>query len=122
MSAREIERVLREAFRPRYLALQDLSTKHALHPQARASGGGHYAVTIVSDRFSGCSPLARHRLVYDALAQHLKTTIHALAIRALAPQEWKSKRGSKRRSARGGGRASAREEAGQGAARRPRRP
>ncbi|XQU67643.1 hypothetical protein OJJOAM_000374 [Cupriavidus sp. H18C1] len=51
---------------PSQLTVRDDSALHAGHPGA-ASGGGHYHVTIVSERFAGASRVARHRMVYDAL-------------------------------------------------------
>jgi BolA protein len=40
----------------------------------------------VSEAFRGISPLARHRLVYAALADMLRSDIHALTIEALPPR------------------------------------
>ena len=42
---------------------------------------------IVSDRFEGVKPLARHRLVYAALGTLMQTDIHALSLEALSPTE-----------------------------------
>ncbi|MFO7190122.1 MAG: BolA family protein, partial [Pseudomonadota bacterium] len=50
-------------------------------------GGGHYRLTIVSAAFSGRSTVARHRMIYEALGPMMQREIHALAIRALAPEE-----------------------------------
>ena len=53
-----------------------------------ASGGSHYSVKIVSDRFEGRTLVMRHRLVYDAVHEMInKAEIHALAITAVAPSE-----------------------------------
>ena len=83
---REIERLLREAFQPVQLVVEDDSAKHAGHAGA-ASGGGHYNVEIVSAVFAGKNRLARHRMVYDALNTLWPAAIHALAIRAVTPEE-----------------------------------
>jgi BolA protein len=45
----------------------------------------HYRVRIVAEAFRGMTPVARHRLVYAAVDDMLKTDIHALAIDALPP-------------------------------------
>jgi BolA family transcriptional regulator, general stress-responsive regulator len=74
------------ALAPLRFDLIDESHKHVGHAGAR-DGRGHYALEIVSERFAGKLPLARHRLVYDALGELMQTDIHALSIRALAPQE-----------------------------------
>ncbi len=85
MTAAEIERVLREAFAPLQLEVQDDSAAHAGHAGARE--GGHFSVRIASARFSGLNRVARHRLVYDALGSLAARRIHALAIDARAPEE-----------------------------------
>jgi BolA protein len=59
----------------------DESHLHAGHEGAK-SGGRHYRVKLKSARFNGLRTLARHRLVYDALAEWMKQEIHALAIDA----------------------------------------
>lgn len=74
------------ALEPESLEIEDESSKHAGHAGARG-GGGHYRLVIVSRRFSGVSPQSRHRMVYDALGPLMQKDIHALAIRAYAPEE-----------------------------------
>lgn len=81
-----IRQRLEEALDPVQLEIIDESDKHIGHAGA-VSGGGHFSVTIVSSRFAGCPPLKRHRLVYEALNDLIKTEIHALSIKALAPDE-----------------------------------
>ena len=71
------------------LEIVDESEKHRGH--AGSGGGGHYCMTVVSDRFSGQSLMARHRLVYGMLSDLMKKDIHALAIRAYTPSEYQSK-------------------------------
>jgi BolA protein len=68
------------------LSLHDDSQRHAGHAGA-ASGGGHFELYIVSDRFAGLSRVARHRLIYDCLGDMMRQQIHALAIDARAPNE-----------------------------------
>jgi BolA protein len=77
---------IESALAPRELALDDDSALHAGHPGA-ASGGGHYRVRVVADRFEGLKLVMRHRLVYDSVHDMMHTEIHALAITALAPSE-----------------------------------
>ncbi len=81
-----IEARLREALAPQLLRLVDESHRHRGHAGA-ADGRGHFALTLVSEAFRGQRPLARHRLVYEALGGLMDTDIHALAIRAFAPGE-----------------------------------
>jgi BolA protein len=83
--ARSIEQKL-AALRPSRLELADDSALHAGHEGAKG-GGGHYRLVIVSDQFSGKSTVARHRMIYAALGPMMQQQIHALAIRAYAPDE-----------------------------------
>jgi BolA family transcriptional regulator, general stress-responsive regulator len=71
---------------PLELLIEDESALHAGHAGA-ASGGGHYRMTLVSAAFAGQPRVARHRLVYDALAELMHREIHALAMTLLAPGE-----------------------------------
>jgi len=82
----KIETALREALQPTVLAIRDDSHKHVGHAGAR-DGRGHFSVTVVSERFVGMAPLARHRLVYAAVDTLMQSDIHALQIRALTPDE-----------------------------------
>ena len=63
------------------LAVEDDSERHAGHAGA-AGGAGHFNVRIRSPRFDGMPTLARHRLVYDAVADWMPHRIHALSIDA----------------------------------------
>ena len=81
-----IRTLLQDALAPRVLEISDDSHLHAGHAGA-ASGGGHYSVKIVADRFEGLRLVMRHRLVYDAVQGMMHTDIHALAITAVAPSE-----------------------------------
>lgn len=74
------------ALAPESLELTDESELHAGHEGAR-SGGGHYQLVIVSPQFAGQPLQARHRMVYQALADLMPREIHALAIKAYAPDE-----------------------------------
>ena len=76
-----IEKLLTEALEPSYLLVKDQSHLHAGHAGAK-DGRGHFDVTIVSEAFAGKHPLARHRLIYDALGSLMDTDIHALRIHA----------------------------------------
>ncbi len=78
------ERLARLA--PESLEVFDDSLAHAGHAGAR-DGGGHFQLTIISRQFAGRNAVARHRLVYEALADMMPRQIHALAIRAYASDE-----------------------------------
>ena len=72
---------------PLSLSLEDESAQHAGHAGA-ASGGGHYRLVIVSAQFHRQLPVARHRMIYQALGELMQTRIHALAINAYSPEEF----------------------------------
>jgi len=82
--ARLTERL--QALDPEQLEVVDDSHHHAGHVGA-ADGRGHFTVFVVSQRFTGLSPLRRHQLVYEAVGDMMLTDIHALSIQALAPAE-----------------------------------
>ena len=79
------ERLTKE-LQPSSLDIVDESHLHAGHPGA-ASGAGHFAVNIVADVFSNKSLIERHRMVYQAVNDLMRTEIHALSIKALTPEE-----------------------------------
>ena len=81
---RRIEEKLR-VLEPESVELVDESSEHVGHPGAK--GGGHYRLTIISEKFEGQSRIARHRLIYAALGDLVGASIHALAIHAYAPSE-----------------------------------
>jgi BolA protein len=81
-----IRGLLEAALEPARLEVTDDSHLHVGHAGA-ASGGGHFSVKIVSERFEGQRLVMRHRLVYDAVQAMMHTDIHALAITAIAPSE-----------------------------------
>lgn len=83
---KRIEQILRERLGAEQIEVRDESAQHAGHAGARG-GGGHYAVTVVAARFRNLSTLERHRLVYEALGELLKQDIHALSVKAYAPEE-----------------------------------
>lgn len=82
----EMKRRLNEALEPTRLVITDDSHKHVGHAGAR-DGRGHFTVEIESEAFRDRWPVARHRLVYEALGDMMQTDIHALAIRASAPED-----------------------------------
>ena len=82
-----IEERLRRGLQPIHLAIVDDSARHAGHAGA-AAGGGHYSVLVVAGIFEDRARVARHRMVYDLLADLMPGAIHALALKTLAPSEW----------------------------------
>jgi BolA protein len=85
--AAEIEGRLHAAFTPTRLVVHDDSASHAGHAGHDSRGESHFTVEIVADSFAGLGRVERQRRVNAALADLLKTRIHALALRVAAPGE-----------------------------------
>jgi BolA protein len=81
-----IKEKLTAALNPTHLEIIDESQKHAGHIGAKK--GGHFAITIVSPQFVNQSLIQRHRMVYEAVNELMKTSIHALSIQAQTPEEF----------------------------------
>jgi len=83
-----IERALQEQLGAERVEVIDESWKHAGH--AAAGGGGHFIVRVVSTRFEGVPLIDRNRMVFRLFETQMGREIHALAIKALTPEEWAS--------------------------------
>ena len=55
-----------------------------------AGDGEHFQALIVSRQFEGRNRVQRHQLVYRALGDRMRGEIHALSMRTVTPQEWKT--------------------------------
>lgn len=82
--AERLRERLQAQFSPAQLMVEDESHLHEGHAGA-ASGQSHFRVRIVAEAFRGIPSVARHRLVYAAVDDLMKTDIHALAIEARPP-------------------------------------
>ena len=87
-TADELQNRLSDAFPSDPVEVIDESHLHAGHAGA-AGGAGHYRVRISSARFAGLTPIARHRLVYDAVRDWMPDRVHALSIEAKPPSQAK---------------------------------
>jgi BolA protein len=77
---------LRDALDPSHLEVINESHMHSV-PRGSET---HFKVVVVSARFDGLASVRRHQLVYGALADELKSGVHALAITSRSPAEWKA--------------------------------
>ncbi|HEV7462877.1 MAG TPA: BolA family protein [Methyloceanibacter sp.] len=82
-----ITQKLRDAFAPLALEVVNDSHRHAGHAGAPGTGDSHFTIKVVSASFAGRSRIERHRMINSVLAEELAGPVHALAIRALAPDE-----------------------------------
>lgn len=52
--------------------------------------GRHFEALIVSTQFQGLPKVRQHQLVYGALGERMREEIHALSMKTLTPEEWKT--------------------------------
>ncbi|QPJ65838.1 MAG: BolA family transcriptional regulator [Candidatus Nitrohelix vancouverensis] len=87
-----IDQILKEKLNADHVGIIDESHLHRGHKAA--GGGGHYHVTVVSSQFENVNLIDQRRLVYSALDDQINgqpKLIHAIQIKTLTPEEWKSK-------------------------------
>ena len=80
-----IKERINKQLQPMQLDIVDESHLHAGH--SGHGGAGHFAVTITAEAFNGKSLIERHRMVYLAVDDLMKSEIHALSIKAIATNE-----------------------------------
>lgn len=76
MKAEDIAAKLRAAMPDARVKLQDLTGTE-----------DHWQATIVSEAFRGKTPIQRHRMVFDILAEEMKGPIHALTLKTWTPEQ-----------------------------------
>ncbi len=81
-----IEDILTAAFEPVSLAVIDDSHKHEGHAGAAPGGETHYSVEIVAEAFAGLSRVQVQRAIMMVLQKEFDTGLHALALKARAPE------------------------------------
>jgi BolA protein len=77
---------LEAAFSPTTLSIIDDSDKHHGHAGSREGGESHFTVTIESAAFAGVGRVERQRMINKVLAEELAGPVHALSLKAEAPQ------------------------------------
>lgn len=80
----QIEDRLRKKFRVQELRITNESRRHRLDP----GGETHFRVLLVAPEFEGQGLVARHRSIYEALAEEMAAGIHALTLELRTPIEW----------------------------------
>ena len=85
----QLERKLSDALGPMHLEVINESYMHNV-PEGSES---HFKVVVVSEAFENQPRVARHRLVNEAVAEELRSGIHAFSINAMTPEEWFEKGG-----------------------------
>ena len=80
---------LMQAFAPAEIEVVDDSERHRGHSGYRDGGETHFNVRIVAEAFAGKSRIERHRMINELLADELAGPVHALALKAVTPEEWR---------------------------------
>lgn len=75
----EIETLLRDAFQPSQLVVENESHRHAGHAGDDGTGESHFNVLIRAEAFAAMNRVARHRAVHKVLGD-INTRVHALAL------------------------------------------
>lgn len=85
----KIRNKLNESLQPVSIEVVDESHRHAGHfNHGDNPKETHFVVQIVADKFTGLSKVARHRLIYSQLSKEFDLGLHALSIKAFAPNEF----------------------------------
>lgn len=84
-----IKELLQQKLSASHVEVIDDSDKHVGHAGAAPGGNTHFSVVVVSNQFEGKTLVKRHQLVYEILKEHIRQGIHALAIKAYTPEEFK---------------------------------
>ncbi|WP_028968925.1 BolA family protein [Sphingomonas sp. URHD0057] len=85
--ATEMLERLNSALSPTRIQLVDDSEQHRGHGGYNPAGESHFSLTIESPAFAGKSRVERQRMVYAALGDLMRERVHALSIKASAPEE-----------------------------------
>ncbi|XP_028986266.1 bolA-like protein 1 [Betta splendens] len=88
--SRPVEKAIRtkltNTLKPDHLEVFNESHMHAVPPGSES----HFRVLVISSQFEGLSLIQRHRLVNETLKEELSSCVHALAIQAKTPDQWRS--------------------------------
>ena len=71
----------------------DRSEQHKHHKGRMNApvGSGHYDAIVVADGFVGKTMMQQHRMVYEALADQMQTSIHALSLKTYTLDQWQER-------------------------------
>ncbi|MBA2709218.1 MAG: BolA family transcriptional regulator [Tatlockia sp.] len=84
---KRIFELISSEFNPQFLNIEDESFMHNVPDGAET----HFKLTIVAEKFTGLSKLARHRLINQLLSSELNSGLHALSLHLYTIEEWQSR-------------------------------
>eukprot|EP00736_Rhodelphis_marinus_P006875 Rmarinus@m.5537 len=79
-----IRQKLMEELVPSHLVIMNESYMHNV-PKGSET---HFKIVIASTRFEAMTPVRRHQLLYDVLADERRDGVHALSLKTLTPTQW----------------------------------
>ena len=85
-----IESKLAAAFELDHLDVSNESSGH----NVPAGSESHFKVVLVANVFEPMRRIERHRAVHDVLREELAGAVHALAVHAYGPEEWRTRFGA----------------------------
>jgi BolA protein len=85
--AAEMLRRLNSALNPTRIELTDDSEQHRGHGGYNPEGESHFSLSIETPAFAGKNRVERQRMIYAALGELMQARVHALSIRASAPED-----------------------------------
>ncbi|WCJ34738.1 BolA-like family protein [Euphorbia peplus] len=86
--AQRMKTILQSTLEPTSIELADVSHQHAGHANFKGDDAEtHFNLKIVSPKFDRKTLVNRHRMVYDALSDELRSGLHAISIVAKTPLE-----------------------------------
>jgi len=85
---KKIKIILEREFSPNKLIIKNQSYLHKGHDGYHDNS--HFSIIITSNSFEAKSKIERHKMIYKALGQLLKSEIHAIQIKALNNSEDKN--------------------------------
>ena len=81
-----IQEAMESGLQPVHMELVDESHNHSVP----AGSESHWNLLVVSEAFEGKFSVQRHRLVYAALGDELRSGLHALTLKTMTPVEWEA--------------------------------
>lgn len=52
--------------------------------------GEHFEAIVISEQFTGMPLVKQHKTVMNALKEHFKQAVHALALKTYTPEKWET--------------------------------
>jgi stress-induced morphogen len=69
LSAEEIIRLIKKKIPDAKIDIKDMR-----------GDSNHYHAKVISNKFKGLSKIKQHKMVYNAIGEHMGTTLHALML------------------------------------------